>query len=92
MLKEWINCRCSKGTWKARRTTETSVRKTERERSQQSECDRECPPSSASQELGYRLCALGDRVLGKLAGRNKSVRGLDLAGGDSALLRVRTKF
>ena len=43
---------------------------------------------SVAGELGDGLGALGDGVLGELAGEDEAHRGLDLAGGDGGLLVV----
>ena len=43
---------------------------------------------AARGELGNRLGALGDRVLGELAGEDEADGGLDLAGRDRRLFRV----
>jgi len=43
-------------------------------------------------ELGDSLGALGDSVLGELAGEDEANRGLDIAGGDGGFLVVPRKL
>lgn len=48
--------------------------------------------TSTRRELGHRLGALRDSVLGQFTGEDESHRCLDLAGGDGRLLRVRREL